>query len=192
MSSLDLRPKFNPAVDLRYGPIQTGKVCLPYTLVSSWYSDLCRWVRKCVVTLRALNKCNSSDENPSTCWPTDFLVSSNDVKMKQSEVTKCNIASACNLARKMCWHRLIVSGPLPIRGSDKLYSRLAQLNRWLKSVFSPSQKIEFVDNWPSFWDSPTNRTKPDLLRSDGLHPSWRGALILSTNIYRALTPLAPQ
>ena len=32
----------------------------------------------------------------------------------------------------------------------------------------------------------------DLLRSDGLHPSWRGALILSTNIDRALTPLAPQ
>ena len=34
--------------------------------------------------------------------------------------------------------------------------------------------------------------KPGLLRSDGLHPSWRGALILSTNIDRALTPLAPQ
>ncbi|XP_071192547.1 uncharacterized protein [Salvelinus alpinus] len=119
-------------------------------------------------------------------------VGTNDVRMKQSEVTKCNIASACKSARKMCRHRVIVSGPLPVRGSDELYSRVSALNRWLKTVFCPSQKIEFVDNWPSFWDSPTNRTKPDLLRSDGLHPSWRGALILSTNIDRALTPLAPQ
>uniref|UniRef100_A0A674A4Y1 SGNH hydrolase-type esterase domain-containing protein n=1 Tax=Salmo trutta TaxID=8032 RepID=A0A674A4Y1_SALTR len=119
-------------------------------------------------------------------------VGTNDVRMKQSEVTKRNIASACKSARKMCRHRLIVSGPLPVRGSDELYSRVSQLNRWLKTVFCPSQKIEFVDNWPSFWDSPTNRTKPGLLRSDGLHPSWRGALILSTNIDRALTPLAPQ
>lgn len=119
-------------------------------------------------------------------------VGTNDVRMKQSEVTKRNIASACKSARKMCRHRLIVSGPLPVRGSDELYSRVSQLNRWLKTVFCPSQKIEFVDNWPSYWDSPTNRTKPGLLRSDGLHPSWRGALILSTNIDRALTPLAPQ
>lgn len=119
-------------------------------------------------------------------------VGTNDVRMKQSEITKRNIASACISARKMCRHRVIVSGPLPVRGSDELYSRVSQLNRWLKTVFCPSQKIEFVDNWPSFWDSPTNRTKPDLLRSDGLHPSWRGALILSTNIDRALTPLAPQ
>ena len=119
-------------------------------------------------------------------------VGTNDVRMKQSEITKRNIASACISARKMCRHRVIVSGPLPVRGSDELYSRVSQLNRWLKTVFCPSQKIEFVDNWPSFWDSPTNRTKPDLLRSDGLHPSWRGALILSANIDRALTPLAPQ
>uniref|UniRef100_A0A8C7QG66 SGNH hydrolase-type esterase domain-containing protein n=1 Tax=Oncorhynchus mykiss TaxID=8022 RepID=A0A8C7QG66_ONCMY len=111
-------------------------------------------------------------------------VGTNDVRMKQSEITKRNIASACKSAS--------VSGPLPVRGSDELYSRVSQLNRWLKTVYCPSQKIEFVDNWPSFWDSPTNRTKPDLLRSDGLHPSWRGALILSTNIDRALTPLAPQ
>lgn len=119
-------------------------------------------------------------------------VGTNDVRMKQSEVTKRNIASACKSARKMCRHQLIVSGPLPVKGSDELYSRVSQLNRWLKTVFCPSQKIEFVDNCPSFCDSTTNRTKPGLLRSDGLHPSWRGALILFTNIDRALTPLAPQ
>ena len=51
-------------------------------------------------------------------------VGTNDVRMKQSEVTKRNIASACKSARKMCWHRVIVSGPLPVRGSDALYSSL--------------------------------------------------------------------
>ena len=121
-------------------------------------------------------------------------VGPNDIRMKQrgSEVAKRNIASACKSARKMCRLRVIVSGPLPVRGSDELYSRVSQLNRWLKTVSCPSQNIKFVDNWPSFWDSPTNRTKPGLLRSDGLHPSGRCALILSTNIDRALTPLAPQ
>jgi hypothetical protein len=52
-------------------------------------------------------------------------VGTNDVRMKQSEVTKCNIASACKSARKMCRHRVIVSGPLPVRGSDELYSSLS-------------------------------------------------------------------
>uniref|UniRef100_A0A673YAG7 Uncharacterized protein n=1 Tax=Salmo trutta TaxID=8032 RepID=A0A673YAG7_SALTR len=60
-------------------------------------------------------------------------VSTNDVRMKQSEVTKHNIASACKSARKMCRHRVNVSGPLPVRGSDELYSRVSQLNRWLKT-----------------------------------------------------------
>uniref|UniRef100_A0AAZ3Q853 SGNH hydrolase-type esterase domain-containing protein n=1 Tax=Oncorhynchus tshawytscha TaxID=74940 RepID=A0AAZ3Q853_ONCTS len=56
-------------------------------------------------------------------------VGTNDVRMKQSEVTKRNIASACKSARKMCLHQVIVSGPLPVMGSDELYSRVSQLNR---------------------------------------------------------------
>ena len=52
-------------------------------------------------------------------------VGTNNVRMKQSEVTKRNISSAS----KMCQHRVIVSGPLPVRGSDELYSRVSQLNR---------------------------------------------------------------
>ncbi|CDQ57146.1 unnamed protein product [Oncorhynchus mykiss] len=69
-----------------------------------------------------------------------FHVGTNDVRMKQSEVTKCNIASACKSARKMCRHRVIVSGPLLVRGSDELYSRVSQLNRRLKTVFCPTKR----------------------------------------------------
>ena len=47
-------------------------------------------------------------------------VGSNNVRMKQSEVTKRSIASACKSARKMCRHRVIVSGLLPVKGSDEL------------------------------------------------------------------------
>ncbi|CDQ95595.1 unnamed protein product [Oncorhynchus mykiss] len=80
-------------------------------------------------------------------------IGTNDVRMKQSER---NIALACKSARKMCRHRVIVSGPLPVRGSDELYSRVSgplpvrgsdelhsrvsQLNRWLKTVFCPSKR----------------------------------------------------
>jgi hypothetical protein len=51
-------------------------------------------------------------------------VSINDIRMKQSEVTKHNIASVCKSARKMSRHRVIVSGPLTVSGSDELYSSL--------------------------------------------------------------------
>ena len=69
-------------------------------------------------------------------------VGTNDFRMKQSEITKRNIASACKSARKMCRHRVIVSGPLPVRGSDELYSSLTtQSLNSMKAGFCPSQKI---------------------------------------------------
>lgn len=102
-------------------------------------------------------------------------VGTNDVRLRQSEVTKVNIARACDLARKMSRHRVIVSGPLPVRGTDEIYSRLVSLNRWLVR-FCSDQGLGFVDNWSRFW------AKPGLLKGDGLHPSWRGALLLSRNI----------
>ena len=70
---------------------------------------------------------------------------------------------------------MIVSGPLPVRGTDEIYSRLVSLNRWLVRLCS-DQGLGFVDNWSCFW------AKPGLLNGDGLHPSWRGALLLSRNI----------
>ncbi|XP_067090225.1 uncharacterized protein [Osmerus mordax] len=98
-------------------------------------------------------------------------VGTNDVRLRQSEDTKVNIARACDLAQKMSRHRVIASGPLPVRGTDEIYSRH---NHWL-ARFCTEQGLGFVDNWSSFW------ARPGLLKSDGLHPSWRGAFLLSRN-----------
>ena len=107
-------------------------------------------------------------------------VGANDIRMRQSEVTKLNIARTCDLARKMCRHRLIVSGPLPFaRGNDESYSRLVSLNLWLAKLCD-EKGLVFLDNWPSFWG------KPGLLKADGLHPNGVGAALLSSNIDRCL------
>nr|XP_057902823.1 uncharacterized protein LOC131101565 [Doryrhamphus excisus] len=108
-------------------------------------------------------------------------VGSNDTMMRQSEITKRNIARTCNLARKMCRHRVVVSGPLPARGNDERFSRLFSLNRWLAG-FCNEQGFQFVDNWPSFWRNPR------LFGRDGLHPNREGALTLSRNIDYCLSP----
>lgn len=103
----------------------------------------------------------------------------NNVRLRQSEITKASMVRTLNYARKMCRHRLIVSGPLPVRGSDEMYSRLTAMNRWL-ARYCREQGLGFVDNWPSFWG------RPGLLRADGLHPTGAGAALLSRNIDRAL------
>uniref|UniRef100_A0A667ZVX6 SGNH hydrolase-type esterase domain-containing protein n=1 Tax=Myripristis murdjan TaxID=586833 RepID=A0A667ZVX6_9TELE len=84
-------------------------------------------------------------------------VGTNNARMKQSAITKASLVRTLELARKMCRHRLVVSGPLPVRGNDEMYSRLT---------------------WPSFWG------RPHLLKADGLHPTGEGAALLSSNIDR--------
>jgi hypothetical protein len=49
-------------------------------------------------------------------------IGTNDVRMKQSEITKRNIAAA---SKSAILHQVIVSGPLPVMGSDELYSRVS-------------------------------------------------------------------
>uniref|UniRef100_A0AAZ3QIA8 SGNH hydrolase-type esterase domain-containing protein n=1 Tax=Oncorhynchus tshawytscha TaxID=74940 RepID=A0AAZ3QIA8_ONCTS len=66
-------------------------------------------------------------------------VGTNDIRMKPSEVTKRNIASACKSAKNMCRHRVIVSGPLPVRGSDELYSSLTTQSL-IENCFLPLPK----------------------------------------------------
>ncbi len=40
--------------------------------------------------------------------------------------------------------------------------------------------IGFIDNWTRVWG------RPDLLKRDGLHPSWGGAALLSRNMAPSL------
>ncbi len=44
------------------------------------------------------------------------------------------------------------------------------------SKWCPQNNLGFIDNWTSFGG------RPDLLKRDGLHPSWGGATLLSRNM----------
>ncbi|XP_067223657.1 uncharacterized protein [Chanodichthys erythropterus] len=101
-------------------------------------------------------------------------VGTNDVRLRQSEITKINIKEVCELTSTMSGE-VICSGPLPVRRSDEIVSRLSSLNGWL-SKWCPQNNIGFIDNWKSFWG------RPDLLKRDGIHPSRDGAALLSSNM----------
>ncbi len=94
-------------------------------------------------------------------------IGANDVQLRQSEITKNNVKEVCELASTMS-DTVICSGPL-------IHSRLSSLNGWM-SKWCPQNTIGFIDNWTSFWG------RPDLLKRDGLHPSWGGATLLSRNM----------
>ena len=53
----------------------------------------------------------------------------------------------------MCWHWLIVSGPLPKWVNDETYRRLIAMNHWL-AHHCREQEYMFVDNCPSIWGCP--------------------------------------
>ncbi|XP_067233913.1 uncharacterized protein [Chanodichthys erythropterus] len=105
-------------------------------------------------------------------------VGTNDVRLRQSEITKINIKEVCELANSMS-AKVICSGPLPVRRSDEIVSRLSSLNGWL-SKWCAQNNIGFIDNWKSFWG------RPDLLKRDGIHPSRDGAALLSRNLANSL------
>ncbi len=81
----------------------------------------------------------------------------------------------CELANTMS-DTVICSGLLPAYRGDEIHSRLLSLNGWM-SKWCPQNNI---DNWTSFWG------RPDLLKRDGLHPSWGGAALLSRNMAHIL------
>ncbi len=66
---------------------------------------------------------------------------------------------------------------------DEIHSRLSSLNGWM-SKWCPQNNIGFIDNWTSFWG------RPDLLKRDGLHPSWGGAALLARNMAHSLRVLS--
>ncbi len=91
---------------------------------------------------------------------------------------KNNVKEVCELANTMS-DTVIWSGPLPAYRGDKIHSRLLSLNGWM-SKWCPQNNKGFIDNWTSFWG------RPDLLKRDGLHPSWGGATFLSRNMAHSL------
>ncbi|XP_072567620.1 uncharacterized protein [Paramormyrops kingsleyae] len=105
-------------------------------------------------------------------------VSTNDVRLRQSEITKSNFIEVCNLAKKMS-ASVTCSGPIPARRGDEMYSRLSSLHRWL-SEWCPINGVGYIDNWRMFWG------RPGLLKRDGIHPSRAGADLLSKSIAHSL------
>lgn len=105
-------------------------------------------------------------------------VGTNDVRLKQSEITKSSIISMCNVAKQMS-DVVICSGPIPVRRGNETFSRLLLLNDWL-SNWCTSNNIGFIDNWTGFLG------KPELIHRDGLHPSDLGATHLTKNLKRSL------
>ncbi len=93
-------------------------------------------------------------------------------------MTKNNVKEVCELANTMP-DTVICSGPLPAYRDDEIHSRLLSLNGWM-SKWCPQNNIGFIDNWTSFGG------RPDLLKRDGLHPSWGAAALLSRNMAHSL------
>ncbi|XP_076857133.1 uncharacterized protein LOC143511026 [Brachyhypopomus gauderio] len=101
-------------------------------------------------------------------------VGTNDVGLRQSEITKDNVKEVCELAGTMS-DAVICSGPIPVRRGAETYSRLWALHRWM-SKWCSDNKVGYIDNWTRF------EGRPGLLKRDGIHPSWEGAALISRSI----------
>ncbi len=91
-------------------------------------------------------------------------VGANDVRLRQSGITKNNVKEMCELANTMS-DTVMCSGPLPAYRGDEIHSRLLSLNGWM-SKWCPQNNIG--------------------LKRDGLHPSWGGAALLSRHMAHSL------
>lgn len=107
-------------------------------------------------------------------------VGANDLRLRQSEVTKISFNSLCNTAKSLS-KSVFLSGPLPNLISDEMFSRSASLNRWL-SGWCPANGVGFIDNWQAF------RGRPKLIKKDCIHPTLEGAAQLAINLAKCIGP----
>ncbi|XP_066524850.1 uncharacterized protein [Hoplias malabaricus] len=105
-------------------------------------------------------------------------VGANDIRLRQSEVTKGNIREVIKLAQTMS-DAVICSGPISMRRGAEAYSRLSALNCWISKLCYKDQ-VCFIDNWLRF------EGKPGLIGRDGIHPTREGAALLSCSVAHSL------
>lgn len=102
----------------------------------------------------------------------------NDLRRRQSEVTKLQVEAVCDLARSMS-QDVVFSGPLPNYTTDEMFSRFSSFNDWLKK-WCPEKGVVYIDNWQAF------EGKPRLLRRDGIHLTPAGTSLLAQNLSASL------
>ncbi|KAI5085412.1 hypothetical protein C0J45_23126, partial [Silurus meridionalis] len=107
-----------------------------------------------------------------------FHTGANDIRLRQSEVTKSNIIEVCKLAKAMS-DAVVCSGPIPMRRGDVAYSRLWSLNCWM-SEWCSKNNVGFNNNWSIF------EGKAGLLGRDGVHLTREGAALISCSIGHSL------
>ncbi len=72
----------------------------------------------------------------------------NDVRLRQSEITKNNVKEVCELASTMS-DTVICSGLLPAYRGDEIHSRLSSLNGWM-SKWCPQKQHRFYRQLDEF------------------------------------------
>lgn len=116
---------------------------------------------------------------PSSVQRIIVHVGTNDSARGHSEVVKKDFNQLFSFL-KNCGLSIFISGPIPTFGhGDVRFSRLLYLHHWLQAA-STSHGFVFINNFNLFWN------RPPLYRADGLHPSYRGRVALSTNIHHAV------
>ncbi len=105
-------------------------------------------------------------------------IGTNDVRLRQSEISKNNVKEVCELVTTMS-DTVICSGPFPAYRGDDIHSRLLSLNGWM-SKWCPQNNIGFIDNWTSFGADLTCWKEMVFI------PPWGGATLLSRNMAHSL------
>ncbi|XP_073328899.1 uncharacterized protein [Pagrus major] len=107
---------------------------------------------------------------PSSITRIVVHVGTNDLARGASELTKRDFTSLLDFLGT-CGKSVFISGPIPTIGrGDARFSRLLQLDSWLKHACY-ARGFNFADNFNLFWN------RPSFYKPDGLHPNTTGSRI---------------